>query len=215
MKLTNLELGTWPKTTLYREEADVIIAVIQDAIENSKVSIKNGTFLLWGMKNGEHAPQRMISFDFDYGPVRKFSVYGESSRFLAEEVIMVHASGERSKTYSAISSYIDLPSHLELATTNGHFACSFYAGKGDTNFMAHIYCAVAQTLALMGKEDSVLQDSCDKVFFLEVDGYPEIYVARSYVERLFRDCKLPEIAAWQKWHESASASGKLPLFFGE
>ena len=212
MNPTNLSFELQPKTTLFEEEANVIVAIVKDIIEGSVISARSGTFLLYGIKNGEHEPERLISFDLSRrGPTKKFFWTDKNSRELAEEVIeRVAGSDYAGEPYrGVITYYVDTPLFLELWSTCGRFACAFYADKGFYSDMTYVYCAVAKALAMMRKGDEVLQESCEEIFLREIDEYTGILVLREYVERLFNECKLPEIAIWKKWHEAAIANSEV------
>lgn len=213
MNITNLKLGLVPKTTLFKEEADAIVAVVKDVISKSKISVKNGTFLLYGVKNGEREPQRLISFDFGRGPAKKFSIFEKDSRCLAEEILELEVRKDHSESYSGISYYFDSPPFLQLRTTYGRFICAFYAGEGLYSGMTYVYSAVAKALALLCENDEVLQKSCGDVFIREIDDEPRILELEDYVEDLFLKSKLPELAAWQKWHITAATDGRLAPYF--
>ena len=222
MSLSNLELHLEPETTLYKEEADVIIAIVFGIMKEIGVCAKHGTFLLYGVKNDSQEPQKIISFDLRRGPSAKFMRNEKrlNSRKMAEEVLERDARSEKStfalqdtKAKGYITYYADSPLFLSLQATHGRFTCAFYAGDGDYWDMTFVYCAVAQALAVMGKEDEVLQESCDDLFFSEVDEYTTIFIARNYVNSVFEEDVFPEIKAWRTWHDAAVAEDKLGMYF--
>ena len=215
MKLTNQKFDVGSPMILYKAEANAIVAVVLDVIDNFGISAESGTFMLWGVKNGECMARRLISFDFDRGPTYNFYYSGLYSHAVAEDTLVLDASREHDcmSRHSAISYYIDTPPFLRLWAEYGRFTCAFYAGSGHYDDMARVYCAVVQAFALMCEEDEVLQNSCDEIFYIEARKHPGIYDVRSYVKELFKKCELPELVAWKYWHKRRDHDRLKKLFF--
>lgn len=71
---------------------------------------------------------------------------------------------------------------------------------------------VAMMIAMMGKEDLVLQHSVEKL----MQGATEIELSlRNELHRFFERCCVSELQTWKAWHEAAMAKGEgLALYFG-
>ena len=212
MNLTNLEFDLGPKVGLQKAEADAIVAVVMSTIDNFFIPADSGTFLLYGVKNGEHEPERLISFDLGSGPTKKYFFGDEDSRQVAMNTLEHDAKVDHSdeSPHGAISYYVDTPLFLDFWADSGRFICAFFANNVRYDDMTHVYCAVVQTLALM-RRDWVSEKSCDEVFYTESRKNAGVYEVKCYVKELFEKCELPELKAWKEWHDHASA--KLPCFF--
>lgn len=218
MQMTNIEVTIEPRSTLFRKEIDAIIAVVTNTIV-SEPCIRNfheGSFCFYGKADGDDKVQKIIAFDFKDGPTKVFLPYafgdcGTSSREIADTILTRDLNNPHETNGSHISYYADSPLFLSLRTTHGRFACACFGDGFSYKAMTYIYCAVAQAIACMGLEDKVLQDSVDQVFLREAKEYKNIDDLRSCIEQLFHECKLPELAAWKKWHDAENDS--LTLFF--
>lgn len=220
MQMTNLELSLEPETTLFKEEVDAIIAVVMNTIDNEPYvrnrDIHDGSFLFYGMADDGEEPQKIIAFDFENGPTENLSPYsggdyGNNSREIADAVLARELDDNKAKDDSVITWFCESPPFLSFRTTHGRFACACFGDRLFYKPMIHIYCAVVQAVACMGLEDTVLQDSCDKVFSSEICTEYRAKNLRSRVKKLFRECKLPELARWKKWHSAEDEN--LTLFF--
>ena len=79
--------------------------------------------------------------------------------------------------------------------------------------MTYLYYAVAKTLALLAKEDAVLQKGANSIFMTEVEDCPGMSLLEDFVVGLFEAAEIPELKVWQEWHEAALKTGELTLFF--
>ena len=224
MQMTNLKVTLEPESTLFKEEVDVIVAVVVDTVDNLSAEgrdLSEGSFLLYGAADVEdesekYEIQEIISFDFDNGPSAPYRPYsdgsdGITSRNFAEKILKRDLSHSHHGSAGHISYYVDSPLFMTLKTARGRFDSACFGEEFSYRDMTYIYCAVAQAFACMGKEDKVLQDSVDSVFFREAEEYKRIGDLRDHVEELFREKKLPEIKLWKDWHDKES--GNLTLFF--
>ena len=209
MKLKNVTLCLEPQTTLFKEEADAIIAVVLNVLKHDGRLPKAGTFLLYGVEDGKQDVQKIISFSFKNGAVRNCLESSCDSDELGDTILKRVAAHMSHRT--AITYYVDSPTFLELKTTYGRFLC-FYYDESMCN-QTYIYCAVAKALASMGKEDEVLQEACEYLFAVEMEDHTRIDVLAGYVDGLFTSCELPELKIWKEWHEPANNAGELTLFF--
>ena len=212
MKLANYEFVSGSKAGFHADEADAIVAVVLDVIDNFGISVESGTFLLCGVKNGEHELDRLISFDFGYGPTKRFYFSEMDSHRMAEKTLELDAKNDHSdeSPHGTISYYVDTPLFLSLWTGRGRFTCAFYAGGGRFTDMTYVYCAVAEALTLM-REDKVLQRSRDELFYLESRKHTGVYDVKNYVDELFAECELQEIKTCKEWHNYMGIY--LPQFF--
>lgn len=104
---------------------------------------------------------------------------------------------------------------LVLPATKGRFLFTFHSCDDQLNpvGMANECLAyvVAEALALMGKEDQILQYSSLELIRSAPDHALDAIVAvRSYFNQ---PETIPEIVAWRKWHAEALQDGALTLFF--
>lgn len=210
MKITNKRLELEPKSTLYKEEAEAIIAVVFKMFNGD---ISDGSFLLYGKKDGEDEPQRIISFDFGDGPSKDCYYDGKNSFRLARETLEQDLKNVHEGNSSHISYLCGSPLYLTMKTTHGRFNCACFVGGICSHGQIMLYCAIAQALACMGKEDKVLQESCDHIFSDETENNHQKMAdtVRKYIEAMFDECTVPEIAAWKKWHDENA--NELTLFF--
>ena len=205
MTLTNQHFLLEPDSTLFKEEADAIVAVILDILKQDGHDLTEGSFVLMGTKGTSSNSKEIIAFDFGDGPIHDFRDKGISSRSFARKILRRDAKNKTGSSH--VSYFVDSPLFLRLKTTNGLFSAAMFVDGS----VEDVYYALAQAIACMGKEDTVLQDSVNEIFDLESQDYPGINVLRDYVKKLFEKCELPELKAWQEWHDKNSK--KLTLFF--
>lgn len=220
MQMTNLKVTLEPETTLFKEEVDAIIAIVDDTIRQRAAihgdELDEGTFLFYGIQDDSDEPQEIISFDLDKGPTKDYLPYsdgncGIDSHEIADNILKRNLTSKCEMSSSHISYYCDSPLFLVIKTTHGRFACACFGDDFSYKDMTYVYCAVAQAIACMGLEDKVLQDSCDKIFFSEMEEYKDLGGLRDHIEELYRKCKLPELKLWKKWHDEVNS--ELTLFF--
>lgn len=210
--IKNLQLNTEPNTTLFEQEAQALIAIVVNVLEVGNDLPKTGTFLLYGVADDKPKDlQKIVSFNFKGGTLHNCIDSGYTSDQIGDSVLRLAATQlSKSESKTAITYYVDSPAFLKLKTTHGTFLCFFW---GDNGSSTYVYCASAKAIAMMGKEDQVLQESCKYLFFTEMEDYPSIDMLDKYVEHLFEQCNLDELEEWKKWHEPANGSGELTLFF--
>ena len=72
MELKNCRTNCNPDTTLYKEEVNVILTVVEDALRKLQRPMTTGSLLLVGQKDGEDKIENVImEFDFEGGAVEK------------------------------------------------------------------------------------------------------------------------------------------------
>ena len=208
MKIKNLEYCLEPKTTLFKEEADVIVAVVLDAIKKNHIEGKTGTFALFGNKK-EKDPEQIISFDLEDGS-------SVASRYLSNSndyaKIALKKAGAYTTSGCKIESPLDAWGHsmedvLELETTYGQFLAAFFSSERDF----YVYYAIAKALTCMGKEDIVMVENANNMLLSEAKTDTGIYYLIEHVENLFENAMLPEIKAWKEWHDKEKEN--LKQFF--
>lgn len=207
MHLTNFACFTEPKTTLFREEIDAIASIVTETIQMDGFHNK-GSFLLMGQADGR-AAQTLIRFDFEDGAVKNYNLKGHSSAAEAKRVLEFGARANKADSH--ISYFIDTELFLTLNTTSGRFLCACYGENAGYGFQRKVYIAVATAIAYMGKEDTVLQSSMQRL--LQNDSGRNIVQTSDYVREMFEAMALPELKAWHEWHEPANNAGNLTLFF--
>ena len=211
MKITNKEFHASPDT-LFKEEIDVVEAVLKNVMNGFIHDSISGTFMLGGIKESDQLFREIMTFDFGEGPTENFNFEEKDSRTYAREVLALDANAIHELSIASISYYYDTPIILSAKTTYGRFNCAVFSDSIDSSLMAFIYCAIIQALACMGKEDIVLQKSCKHIFKCEKERSAyNITKLKDDIITMFRDGSLPEIATWKKWHEKSS--GNLNLFF--
>jgi hypothetical protein len=217
-KFKDFECYTEPVTTLFRQEVDVIVALVIGALDLMKCRVSHGTFILDGQK-GNRGPQCLVRFDLSKGHIKheifKAGFFGRATNFasMAKNVIN-EAFGDFSKLKASCVCAVYGDKVLVLNTTFGRFLCSFYADfpHDDYDESTNILLVVAEAIACMGKEDKVLQKSASDIWFAETEKNGENNVAVKFVREAFKTCEIPELAAWKSWHDVAN-QGNLTLFF--
>ena len=227
MELKNYESHYEPEKTLNREEVDAIVAVVQSTIAwlsldrpGLSEAVKKGSFALVGRKDGAYEKAKpIVCFDFENGPKANYYNYEKgqyrSSRWMIEYDAQMMNKIDAATGIIREVNYRDLGWQrriLALQTTAGCFFCSVICPNA---YETEIYLAVAKSIALMGKEDTVLQGSYGNLLCGHPGHYrgDEIYALDQYVQNLFSKCELPELKAWREWHEPANNAGELSLFF--
>lgn len=223
-----------PETTMFPQETEALLRVINTVLERFAPSATKGTFILDGQKFGEDA-QCILRLNLSDGPYQRrlFGIYGrtsdemaaaaidellalpEKSRYYSEGSLPRHMTHEDIKTAQDVSSGIYQDAELVvlvLNATHGRFLISCYIEDHDDVAEA-LLCAVAQAILRMGLEDKVLQSFGEQLADASKVNAAPCAEALNAVKELFDHCDAPELAAWKAWHEPANATGKLTLFF--
>ena len=129
MKLKNVVVNAQPSTTLYREEIEALLEVL-DKVFYRIGTPKHGTFLLWGVADGSYDVHKFISFDFEKGHKKHFLGQDEDSRTMAEWILSQDAMREEVE-YSAVTNMYSSPYYLSINSTFGRFTCAFFADNGS------------------------------------------------------------------------------------
>lgn len=227
-EFTNMEMHLEPETTLYQQEVDVVMAVIDRVLSNSVIKKypTKGTFILDGQKMGKKA-YNIIRFNFQNG-YSTHQLCGKNSDEMAEKSIDEILSYPSPESYYYFRSDSEnfglLPSGwyrhkngeplraMVINASFGRFIASFYDGA----YGSEIEClsAIAETLAQLGKEDKVLRRSVNDIMAerdKEIDF--NSVAAVGMVEHMFETCEHPTLKAWKEWHDSAIAANELKYFF--
>lgn len=227
-KFTNLEVHLEPETTLFQQEVDVILAIIDQVLSNLEQYPTKGTFILDGQKMGEKA-YNIVRFNLQDG-YSTYHRYGRNSDRAAEESINEILSYPSSMNrYSTNPGYYwksfgllpsgfyqcdDMP-QLRVVVINasfGRFIASFYGDPYDAD--TDCLTALAEALAQLCKEDKVLRRSVDDIVSDSVKRRDDgAEVAAAIASKMFDSCDHPALKAWRDWHESATKAGELTLFF--
>lgn len=208
--LKNFEHYVEPEIILFEQEVDVIVALVLRAIKLTKCNISYGTFILDGQKKDGEA-QCLIRFDLPKGHLRSMTYIDYNFALMAEDAINDIL---RSPEWQTSSIYIANESKvLVLNTTYGRFLCSFYADflGGGHSESTNILMVVAEAIAQMGKEDTILQDSVSAIWFAEIEDNGGANTAMLFVRDAFEKCEIPELAKWKEWH--IANNDNLALFF--
>lgn len=239
---SNIEAHCQSGDSLYYEEINVILAVIDEILETVLKEVPvHGTFILDG-HNHQKECECLLRFNLRGGPT-----VGQILPYMSNEMsdTLAAASIDHALEYpdkSSAFSYIqplpgtpqlktgihgddqpDLPyCVMVLNTTFGRFLASFYADFANSatpsyNPTTTVLVALATALSEMGKEDKVLQESVRTIlnhYTLSIGGSPiSCREAVRVTRRLFETCEHPVLAAWKEWHEPANGAGELSLFF--
>lgn len=214
--LDNLTCYPEPETTLFQQEIDVILALVCAAISSissTKVSNIKGTLVLDGQKNGGDA-KCILRFNLPAGKgVYRHQNYSVDSGSLANYAIDKEISYE---VWSKSGIYwVKTLEYLALNATSGRFLCSFFVQNAsgiDFVTMSNVLLLVSEIFSHLGKEDRILQQSVDTVWYTEFEDNEDGISIRQFVREAFEKCELPELAAWKAWHNKAN-QGDLTLFF--
>jgi len=224
-KLRNFECRVEPDATLFKQEVDVIVEVIEEVMKGFVENTNRGTCIIDGQKYGEDA-DLLIRFNLSDGSYTSQFPYKNSmtSDEMAEEainnaLIYPNQSSRYAKRYSKTSdtkmeSGVYEDEELKvfvLNATYGRFLISFYAKYNDNYYNTAVATAISEALAWMSKEDPILQKSAGIV--MSQTNLRRAKIIDSVVKELFKSCRLPALIAWKEWHEPANNSGELELFF--
>lgn len=223
---SNLKVHCQPSDTLSYQEANAILAVIEEIMtSNLRNGATRGTFIMDGYKTGRVC-ECLLRGDLKDGPSTGYLLPFDAkqpSDILAEEAID-DALAYPDEEGSVFAQYAFLPEEDErldpgihsagplhvmtLDASAGHFLTltSFYADF-NTNSRYEInvmLVSIAETLAQLKPNDKVLQDSVKEIVEYET-GTVEGYMFRSAVYKvreMFRKCEHPVIQAWKVWSEA-------------
>lgn len=185
--------------TLFKEELDVVLAVMFHVL-GQRVP-KKGTFILAGQRHGEKM-QTIVEFNFKEGKQRNFIGQDRDSDVMAANNLWDASTYASNPGAKAITHMFNSPQIMSLETTHGRFLAAFFADGGEFSKQETIYRAITKAIAMLGRDDVVLQKSCDATF--DSDSKTE-----NYVKFLFETRELPEIKTWSAWHDQA----KSRIFF--
>lgn len=215
MDFKNYHANYEPETTLYKEETEVIVAAIKNALRYIDRSGIEGSFVLLGQEDGQSKMRKhIIEFDFDYGLAKNY-YRNKSSRwavnYVADRVFKMSFDYDQSVIH-CLDDELD-EEFLSLDTTNGRFIC--VAAIGEFPYCeVEVYLAVAKALAMMHQDDPVLQTSYRRLLLEEAGIDPDLYDLDEYLAEMFDDkCRHQpdEVAAWKKWADETSED--LRLYF--
>lgn len=217
---TNLETHVEPETTLFQQEVDIILAVIDQVLATFDEYPTQGTFILDGQKMGEDA-KCILRFNLENGFCQPMEDTSDDIVIRAIDDILVWPKYLTYGYHGEPNYFGQLPSDiykygrrkaLVLNTTFGRFVVSFYANfvSGGHEESTALLLAVAESIAQMGKEDKILQKSNQNLQWLMTNLDQN---AVALVRDLFHNCAHPTLKAWKEWHEPANSSGELTLFF--
>lgn len=214
-ELRNLQTVPNEKSSLSKEEINVVFAVLNKVFEHEKNCPKQGTFILAGQKDGRE-PFKIISCEFPRGEKKNFVASYRSSRNMAEDVVYAASTYKKEGGGSALNYMYNTPYFIRLNTDNGRFLVAFFVDTGEFSFQTLVYMAIVRTLAELRRGDKILEESCEHTFFTEIEDSPGLAALEVYVKSLFEECSLPELEEWQKWYASRQSLGKgITSFFAE
>ena len=222
-KFTNLQTVTEPEATLFPQEIEAILAVIDQVLASFKQYPTKGTFILDGQKKSTKAKaQCLLRFDLEEGVSQ--SSRGTSADVAASAInyMLQFCPGPDCGAWPDSGVYRtfldpdedDSPEWwcLILNTTYGRFMMSYCFDPIDSvdGSPCAVAIALAETFAQMGKEEALLQEYAQEIRKYAYESDKKMI---ALVENLFHDCSLPALKAWKEWHEPAHTSGALTLFF--
>lgn len=219
-KFSNLRLSPDPKT-LYWEEIAAINGVLEELLSTVYTTYTPiyGTFVLVGQKDGA-AAQEIIHLNLACGESTG-RINGEQAR----SDHMVDASIQaalKQIAFDPARPFIDTRGlyAASIKTTYGRFILSFhsYIDQESCGYdeMHQVTIGLALALSLMGKEDTVLQDSVSAILRDLSHNEPQLTAmnqALARVHTLFSQCEIPALRSWKAWHEPANSNNQLVLFF--
>ncbi|MBR5647398.1 hypothetical protein IKW73_00425 [Candidatus Saccharibacteria bacterium] len=198
--ITELRYNTlWPDNVLYKEEADVIVAVIQEVMEKEEIMQLGSCFALYGVRREKiRQPKEMIVVNFA-------SRYTALTSALLEEVSPW--SNDR-PTGIVDSPWNCCNDYLVLRTRCGCFTATLHTiTKTTAKKRAALYAALALVFSQLRKdyEDEILDSGVKKI--LEENKNPDIKKVREFVDRIFETEELPEIQKWREWYTQNGPRG--------
>lgn len=229
----NLETHPEPQSTLFPQEINALLGVIQAYLQEYESRGYYGTCILDGQEYNEKA-KCIFRFNLKGGPYRRkfFGMIDRTSDEIAEESINEIL---KPKVESRYARWLDdsvkpLPSgiyrdgELEVLVLNasyGRFLFTFHSQDQEYQpchyLNEEMYYVMVEALANMGKEDYNLQHSnIDLIAAIPSTRRSSLTAALSLTRKFFYPDKkqiIPEIQAWREWHESANNEGELTLFF--
>ena len=185
--------------TLFKEELDVVLAVMFHVF--GKNSPNKGTFVLAGQRHGEKI-HKIVEFNFKGGKQKNFIGQDRDSEIMASNCLWDASLCGSNPGENAITHMFNSPQIMSLETTHGRFLAAFFADSGTFSMQETVYRAIAKTIAMLGRDDEVLQKSCSAT--LATDAKMD-----SYIRFLFETKNLPAIKTWSAWRDSA----KNRIFF--
>lgn len=235
--ILNLEANPKPEL-LYEQEIKVILEVIRQTVEDLGILGVGGACILDGQPRGGEAEcilrvslmneQAMSRFQDEYGhdcmemaaiAIDAILEPGEAQRHFGH-YSSIRMRGEDAEALSDI--YQNGPLKvLVMNATYGRFlfGCCLADGSGEDKheISMAVMQAVAETLAKLGLEDTVLQESASTLrcgvnrgtFDMTRQNVQALGIAR----KMFWAYPTPVMRAWRDWHEPANGSGELKLFF--
>ena len=224
-KFTNLKTFI-KETTLYQQEVDVILAVIDQVLASFEQYPTKGTFILDGQEMGEDA-KCIIRFNLEDGA---YPLSGGLEDCTSDDIATMAINDVLSWPevpaygYKGEARFFgQLPSGiykrgrqkvLVLNTTYGRFLMSFFAncqcGIDEHDDGSALLLALAVAFASIDQKDKILRQSVENIT-TSISCNEES--ATDMVLDLFAKCELPALIAWKDWCESANSSDELPLFF--
>lgn len=234
---TNIVKQVEPDSTLFEPEIDLILVLIRKVAQSFQHELELGTFILDGQTYGGD-PQLITRGNFAKGIYRRqfYRTYNRTSDQIAEESIdqLLVWPGMLSRyrrhfaerffeqngmIYPRTGIYQDGELLvLAMNATHGRFLASIqaqavndpYYDFGDEISEALLY-AVSEALCMMMREDVILQRSATQLM-IERENPLAANIVLAVVNE-FAQGELPEMRAWQDWHEPANKSGQLTLPF--
>lgn len=191
---------TVPKSVLYSKEVSVLAGVAEEVIAISY-------------------PENSVRL--------AMHVFGQRSGAILLPIMQIHVSPESNYDFGMLDNqaHIILSSHqnepingihwrdnyMSITTTLGRFVVTATANSTAETTSRLAMVAFAQTLANIGLEDKILQESVAAI----ANYFPPISQLTAHlVNDLFKSNELSCIKEWRQWHELANNDGKLALFFG-
>ncbi|MDO4271836.1 MAG: hypothetical protein Q4C83_02570 [Candidatus Saccharibacteria bacterium] len=191
---------TVPKSVLYSKEVSVLAGVIKEVIAISY-------------------PENSVRL--------AVHVFGQRNEAVLLPIMQVHVSPESnydfgmldSQAHMMLNAHQDEPirgihwrdNYMNITTTLGRFIVTAAASSTVELTSRLAMISFAQTLANIGLEDKILQESVAMM----TNYFPPVsQLTARIVKDLFKSNELPCIKEWRQWHEPANSNDGLELFFG-
>ena len=196
-----------PSATMYDEEMDVVVEIINLMVEKF-FHAENVKFLLSGQKEYKNSSNILLCTISDSEKVKNKDFLSFAENFVTESVAKIVNDDYDNVTPTGIHSSLQHKT-LVLNCEYGRFLCSCYADfPKDAHLQSTLLLlSVAKIIANLCRNDKVLQDSWKNLTQLygnlPIQGYADM------IDSLFEKCELQSLKRWKEW----ASKEEIPLFF--
>ncbi len=192
---------------LKKVEVDVVVAMVENVFKTLRVPTKEGSFLLKYQEKGKQF-QRILAFDFENGPLKRFrkhlSSMKEAERVLemaeklskSKKALLNETENMREFRENSVNSFPDSNLFLSVCSEKGRFLCACYGERLFSENQSYIYCTVAKTLAKLKNGDATLNAHVDRIIAHESEIRPVSSFVIKEVDNAFSKKEIVEIKRW-------------------